>query len=62
MKQFIQLDKEDIVTSRLGVNYAIGLEKPICIILTEDAMQELIKDVQVMKEREMKEKESQLSD
>lgn len=62
MQQIIRLEKEDIITSRLGINYAIGLEKPFCVILTEDAMQELIKDVQEMKKIEMKEKESQLPD
>lgn len=46
----IKLDKEDIKTSKLGNNYSIQTkEKNLLIILTPEAIEELINDYNYIK-------------
>ena len=43
-KTIIKLEKEDIVTNKLGINIVVHCENGLDIIFSEEAIQELIND------------------
>ena len=51
MKQVICLEKNDIKTSPIGLNFCINVNDEFAISLTPDAIEELWKDYQSIKQK-----------
>lgn len=50
MNTIIKIEKEDIVTSRLGMNVEIKISPNTSLVFTTEALDELVKDYAVIKE------------
>lgn len=44
MQTIIKIEKEDIITSRIGMNILVKIDEKCSLILTPDSIDELIKD------------------
>lgn len=49
MKTIIKIEKEDIVTSRFGMNVEVELNENTSLVFTPEALDELVKDYIVIK-------------
>jgi hypothetical protein len=49
MKTLIKVEKEDIVTNRLGCNVEVQIDEKLSIVFSADALDELVKDYSAIK-------------
>jgi prefoldin subunit 5 len=50
MNTIIKIEKEDIITSRLGMNVEVQISPNTSLVFTTDALDELVKDYAAVKE------------
>jgi len=59
MKTIIKIEKEDIITSRMGCNVEVQIDEKTSLIFTPEALDELSKDYLEIKEELREQKEAQ---